>query len=472
MVRVNYEELKGRFLQAGQGHVFRFWDTLDPQRQEQLLAQAASIDLDLMEELWRRYILNPRARHFSGTLDPPDVIPLPRTPEQLTRAQEARVRGEEALRAGQVGIILVAGGQATRLGYPHPKGTLPIGPISGKSIFQFHAEKILALSRRYQQRLPWYIMTSESTHAATVEFFERHHHFGLPAQDVRFFPQQMLPAMDAQGKFFLEAPHRIFVSPDGHGGLLRALHTNDCLRDMQERGLRLLFYFQVDNVLIKICDPVFLGYHLVEQAEVSAKVLRRRDGLEKMGIAGKVDGRAAVIEYSDFPLAELTATQEDGSLRYWAGSIAIHVFNLDFLQRLQSSGFRLPYHVAEKKIPYLNEEGKRVYPSKENGYKFEQFIFDVLPQAERVVFMEVAREEEFSAVKNDNGLDSPATAKRDMMRLWARWLEAAGCNIRRTKDGDPVQPVEISPLRALEAGDLAASLPLPRVSEGPLLLEA
>ncbi len=472
MADVRYEELRKRFEQAGQGHVFRFWDRLHSTQQQQLLAQASTIDLELMAELWRRYQPTNQARYFSGKLDPPEVIPLPHTPEQLQQARQARLRGEEMLRTGQVGVILVAGGQATRLGFPHPKGTLPIGPLSGKSIFQFHAEKMLALSRRYQQAIPWYIMTSETTHAETVAFFQENEYFGLPAQEVHFFSQQMLPAMDKEGKFFLEAPHRICVSPDGHGGLLRALASSGTLRHMQERGLKLLFYFQVDNVLIKICDPVFIGYHLLHQAEVSAKVLRRRNGLEKMGIAGKVDGRPAVIEYSDFPKEELAATTKDGNLRYWAGSIAIHVFNLDFLQRLQTSGFRLPYHVAEKKIPHVNDEGKRVEPTTENGYKFEQFIFDVLPQASRVVFMEVAREEEFSAVKNDDGDDSPTTAKRDMMRLWARWLTSAGWNLDCTADGDPRFPVEISPLRALEAEDVPGPPSATAAVTGPVLLDA
>ncbi|MGQ9854186.1 MAG: UTP--glucose-1-phosphate uridylyltransferase [Candidatus Oleimicrobiaceae bacterium] len=459
MAPTHFQELRQRFEQAGQGHVFRFWDKLSSNEREQLLTQAASIDLDLMAELWRRYILTPQARYFSGRLARPDIIPLPTTPKQRARARVARARGEEALRTGQVGVVLVAGGQGSRLGWPHPKGTLPIGPVTGKSLFQLHAEKLLAISLRVKKPIPWYIMTSETTHEETVAFFHDHAFFGLPASQVHFFAQRMIPALDAQGKFFLAAPHRIFTNPDGHGGLLRALATNGMLRDMAERGLKWLFYFQVDNVLVKICDPIFLGYHLLEGAEVSAKVLRRRHGLEKMGIAGKVNGRAAVVEYSDLPPEKLKSVTPRGDLRYWAGSIGIHVFNVAFLRRLHESGFSLPYHVAHKKIPHLDAEGRTIEPARENGYKFEQFIFDVLPQAEKVVFMEVAREEEFSPIKNDNGVDSPETARRDLMCQWAQWLERAGYRVPRKANGEPAHAIEISPLRALDAEELAASLP-------------
>jgi UDP-N-acetylglucosamine/UDP-N-acetylgalactosamine diphosphorylase len=472
VAQVDYREVRRRFEQAGQGHVFRFWEELTPTERERLLRQAAGIDLAFMQDLWRRYILTPQDRFFKGELDQPDVIPIPGTPEQMAQAAQARLRGEEALRTGLVGVILVAGGQSSRLGQPYPKGLLPIGPITGKSLLQFHAEKILAISRRVGKPIPWYIMTSETTHTATVAHFRENRFFGLPEDSVHFFQQNMIPAMDSQGKFFLEARDRIFVNPDGHGGLLRALSRSGALDDMQARGLKWLFYFQVDNVLIKICDPVFLGYHLREGAEVSAKVLRRRDGQEKMGIAGKVGGRPVVIEYSDLHEERLASLLPDGNLRYWAGSIAIHVFNVDLLERLQDSGFSLPYHVAHKKIPHLDAAGRMVEPKKENGYKFEQFIFDVLPQARKVVFMEVARGEEFSALKYSQGTDSPATAQKDMMRLWARWLEKAGCRVARGADGDPKHPIEISPLRALDAEELAASLSAPLTMEGPINLEA
>ncbi len=458
MTPIRFEDLRQRFEQAGQGHVFRFWDKLNINEREQLLTQAASIDLNLMAELWRRYILSPQARYFSGHLGRPDIIPLPATPKQRARARVARERGEEALRTGQVGVVLVAGGQGSRLGWHHPKGTLPIGPVSGKSLFQLHAEKLLAISRRVNKPIPWYIMTSETTHEETISFFHDHNFFGLPGSEVNFFAQRMIPALDAEGRFFLAAPHRIFTNPDGHGGLLRALGTSGILEDMTGRGLKWLFYFQVDNVLVKMCDPTFLGYHLLEGAEASAKVLRRRDGLEKMGIPGKIKGRAVVVEYSDLPPEKLKSVTPSGRLRYWAGSIGIHVFNVEFLQRLHDSGFSLPYHVAHKKIPYVDEGGRTIQPEKENGYKFEQFIFDVLPHAEKVVFMEVAREEEFSPIKNETGVDSPETARRDLISQWSRWLEMAGCRVPRAADGEPVHAIEISPLRALDAEDLAAGL--------------
>ncbi|MDZ7261772.1 MAG: UTP--glucose-1-phosphate uridylyltransferase, partial [candidate division KSB1 bacterium] len=338
------QQILNRVHQAGQGHVLRFWNELSQQSRTKLLNQLNSIDFHRLRELCEKYVFHPERRLFRGELEPVDIIRLPRTDEQRRKAQEARQVGEGALRAGKVAALLVAGGQGTRLGFDGPKGMFPIGPVSGKSLFQLLAEKIRAVAKRYDTTIAWYIMTSEANHQQTKEFFQRHNNFGLP--EVFFFQQDMVPSVDTKGKLLLEARDRIVTSPNGHGGSLSALKNSGALDDMRSRGIELIFYFQVDNVLLKMCDPVFLGYHLLQGAEMSAKVIQKRDPYEKMGVVGRLNNRLAVIEYSNLSREDMEATNPDGSLKYSFGSIAIHILNVDFVERENLGGLKLPYHLA------------------------------------------------------------------------------------------------------------------------------
>ena len=441
-VRVVFE----RVAQAGQGHVFRWWGVLDAEARSRLVNQLSSIDFELLERLSRQ--LRSKQADTLGHLEPPEVIAIPRTEKERRQAEEARRTGEALIRAGKVAAFLVAGGQGTRLGYDGPKGLFPIGPVTGKSLFEMHAEKILAASRTYETPIPWYIMTSETNDAETQAFFAENDFFGLGRDDVVFFRQKMIPALDADGKLILDAKDHVFLNPNGHGGSLLALVEGGAVDDMKARGIEVISYFQVDNVLIKIVDPVFIGHHAQAEAGMSSKMVMKRDAREKVGVFGMVDGKLRVVEYSDMTREDMEARNADGGLTYGAGSIAIHLIDVSFVEAEVRDGFRLPYHVAHKKIPCLNEEGDQILPDVPNGYKFEAFVFDALADAPRSVVMEVAREEEFSPVKNREGEDSPETAKRDLSNAFGRWLEAAGVAVPRTEGGDVDGWIEISPLYA------------------------
>lgn len=380
-------------------------------------------------------------------------------PEKLS---VARARGEAALRAGEVGAILVAGGQGTRLGSSAPKGLLPIGPLSGKSLFQGFAEQVLARCRRYQARIPYLIMTSDATHAETVAYWQSHDYFGLSAADVRFFCQGNMPAVDAEsGQALLAAPGQLALSPDGHGGLLAALQRSGLLKEMRERGIKTLFYHQVDNPTTIVCDPVFLGWHLLEGADVSTKVVAKRSAEERMGVAVTVDGITQIIEYIDLPPEVAAQVDDSGKLRIWAGSTAIHAFQCEFLSQAVADPRGLPFHVARKVVPYWTPACGFVHPPTPNAFKFERFIFDVLPWAKHPLMVEVDRELEFNPVKNKSGHDSPDTARAALQALYRRWLRDAGAVI-----ADDI-PVEISPLVALEAQDLRG-----RVTPGAVIAQA
>ncbi|MBX9625565.1 MAG: UDPGP type 1 family protein, partial [Gemmataceae bacterium] len=379
--------------------------------------------------------------------------------------------GEAALRRGEVAALVVAGGQGSRLGFDHPKGMYPVGPVSGASLFRVHAEKVLALSRRYGRPVPLLVMTSPATHAETEVYFRDQRFFGLAEGDVRFFQQGTMPALDAAtGRLLLEAPGRLFLSPNGHGGTLTALAETGLLADLEARGVRHVFYFQVDNPLVRVCDPGFVGRHVEAGSEASSRVLFKTEPGEKVGLLADVDGRCVIIEYSDLPADMAAERGPDGTLRFRAGSPAIHLFSVAFLKRVTGGG-GLPFHVARKKVPYYDPAtGRAVTPAAENALKFERFVFDALPLAGRWLAVEARREEEFAPLKNASGPDSPETVRRALSGLHAGWLEAAGVVVPRDAAGDPVHPIEVSPLVALEAADLRGKLPPGYAVRGPTYL--
>ena len=455
---------------AGQGHTLRWWDELDPAGRARLMAQLRSVDLDGLRALIadvRAGRINPAP---SGRPELPDYVRLPNTPEEKSAREKARAAGKHLLRAGKVAAVMVAGGQGTRLGFDAPKGTFPIGPVSSRSLFQVHAERILATRRRYGGALPWYIMTSDATDRPTKEYFEQHARFGLPREDVRFFQQRMMPALDRNFRLVLVAKDRILLSPNGHGGTLSALAESGMLDDMERRSIEEISYFQVDNGLAPAADPVFLGGHSLAGAEMSSKALWKREPEEPIGAFVRVGDTIVVREYSDLTREQMRERTAGGSLLYGFGSIALHALRVDFVRTETQSGFKLPFHLAEKSSPFLDESGALVQPKERNVYKFETFIFDALRDTRRTVVLEVRREEEFSPLKNATGKDSPETCRRDLSALYASWLEQAGVRVPRDERGAPKHPIEISPLFALDAAELAGKVPRDLRIAGPVLL--
>jgi UDP-N-acetylglucosamine/UDP-N-acetylgalactosamine diphosphorylase len=455
------DDLRQRLRKHGQEHVLAWWDRLGEPERRGLLDQLAALDLQRLRDLYAQ-------RDRSFPVPPPDRI----APVPVVRVgqdeKEARRRGEQALRNGEVGVVLVAGGQGSRLGFDHPKGMYAVGPVSRHTLFQIHAEKVLALARRFSKPVPLLIMTSDATHDETTAFFDEHRCFGLTPDDVVFFRQGTMPALDlAGGRLLLEAPGRLFTSPNGHGGTLTALADSGLLAQMKRRGVRHLFYFQVDNPLVKVADPFFLGHHLAADSEASSKIVPKESPTDKVGNLVQVDGRCTIIEYSDLPKALGEQRGPDGKLLLWAGSPAIHFFDVDFLERITRGPAGLPFHVARKKVPHLDAEGRLVQPEKENALKFEMFIFDVLPMAERWCVVETSHREDFAPLKNATGADSPESVERAISTLTADWLERAGVKVPRQPGGAPAFALEVSPLFALDAEEFAAKVPALTRVDGP-----
>ena len=367
-------------------------------------------------------------------------------------------------------MLTVAGGQGTRLGFDGPKGCFSIAPVSQKTIFQIHAERILAARRRCGSAIPWYIMTSQANEASTREYFEKNGYLGLPKDDVKLFSQRMMPVLDREFRLVMAAKDEILLSPNGHGGVLLALLETGMLEDMERRGIEEISYSQVDNPLVSAVDRAFIGCHRQAGAQMSAKAIWKREPEEPLGAFVKVGGRLAVAEYSELTKEQKYLKAADGRILYGLGSPAIHMLGVSFVREETESGFKLPFHLAAKRSACLNQSGELVEPEGMNVYKLETFIFDALRDAERAAILETRREEEFSPVKNGQGTDSPETCRRDMVELYASWLEAAGVKVPRDPRGRSVHPIEISPLYAADRAELTAKVSQRLKVNGPLYL--
>jgi len=448
---------RGRAAEHGQEHLLAHWETLDEAGRARLLGQLEAVDYGLMARL--AGLLGQGGDLSEPELAAPEVFPLERDAETRARAETAQGRGAELLGAGRVGFMIVAGGQGSRLGYDGPKGCFTVGPVTERSLFEWHARRILAAGRRHGFRPTWYVMTSPANDAATRAFFERHGHFGLGVEDVFFFSQSMLPAMDLEGRLLLSAPDSLFLAPNGHGGSLAALATSGALAHMAERGIETVSYFQVDNPLARPADSLFLGLHAEAGAGMSSKVVPKRDAAEKVGVLGLIDGRMGCIEYSDLSDELREARTPEGKLLFGAGNIAVHAIERSFVERLTSGGdLDLPWHIARKRMKVHGEDGALV---EVEGAKFETFVFDALGKSEASLTMEVERHLEFSAVKNASGSDSAASCRADLTALFRRWLDELG----RAADAELI---EVDPLFAedehefrarIEAGGAERALP-------------
>lgn len=462
-------DLKAAFRKHQQEHVFRHAEELSSAQLETLLSQCQEVDLPELTQLLGKH-LGPQSK---DSFDPENLAPAPaiRTPENGGQQEEweaAAKEGGKLLEAGKVACFTVAGGQGTRLGYDGPKGTYPVTPVRKKPLFQVFAEKIRAANRRYHTRLPWFIMTSDLNHEATTSFFEENQFFGLNPGDVFFFRQGRMPAVDENGKLILSAPDQLALSPDGHGGSFKALHKNGALEEMAQRGIEIISYFQVDNPLVAVIDPAFIGFHHQTGSEMSSRMIPKRSPDEKVGNFCFADGKVQVVEYSDMPEDLARKTDENGNLLFTAGSIAIHLIDRAFAQRMATSG-DLPFHQAHKKVPYVKESGELCKPEQPNAYKFEKFIFDALPLARRPLVLETRREDEFSPVKNAEGEDSPKTCCRDQVQQFLRWLQEAEAELPAAAQEEDFL-LEISPLFATDAAECARRwknlTPKPHIQSG------
>ncbi|MDY3888001.1 MAG: UDPGP type 1 family protein [Agathobacter sp.] len=366
---------------------------------EKLVKQLEELDWSVLE-----YIHGKEQKR--GTFAPLGAMELPEIEQKKAQFKEV---GLEAIRAGKVGAILLAGGQGTRLGFDKAKGMFNIGETKELYIFEQLVRNLQKVTGEAGCFVPLYVMTSEKNDAQTREFFAEHDFFGYDRNYVKFFVQAMAPACDFDGNFLIEAEDSLAMSPNGNGGWFESLMRAGLDADIKEKGVEWLNVFAVDNVLQQIADPVFVGATILSQCVSGAKVVRKADPHERVGALCLEDGRPSIIEYYELTDEMAEATNENGSLLYGFGVILNYLFRVDKLMECQSK--KLPLHVVEKKVPYVDLEGNTVKPTEPNAYKFETLILDMIYMMDDCLSFEVEREKEFAPVKNATGVDSVDTAR-------------------------------------------------------------
>ena len=437
---IDEKKIKDSFASIGQEQIFRFWGELNRTERSILLNQLEKIDPLECQDAWKEI-----------NLLPPPVLKL--TPPHAIRSTDPldtglvsmHESGEEMLAKGKVAAFTVAGGQGTRLGHNGPKGTFPCTPIKKHSLFQHFAENLSFFTKRYGKCPRWFIMTSQENHTQTRKYFEKNQFFGLDKNRVTFFQQGMMPAFSMDGKILLQEKNQLVMSPNGHGGSLKALVESGSIGLMEEEEIDCISYFQVDNPMVYCMDPTFIGLHKASGSEMSSKAVKKLSSEERVGTFVQTGESLQVMEYSDIPQKISREKQKNGSLRFGLGSIAIHMLERNFVNRVAGSektkSQGLKYHGAHKKVCCLDKEGSRVHPSKPNAIKAETFVFDALPLARDPLLVEINREEEFGPIKNPSGSDSRSSSEKLQISRNQRWLKVVGVPEKLNK-------VEISPLFA------------------------
>ena len=438
-----------------QEHVIKFIDELNPIQRSRLLHQLEQIDFTELDNLIKEYVKHEPEINIPADLAPAPFFPLKAKNTELEKLYaRAKAKGEELLKEGKVAALTVAGGQGTRLGFDAPKGTYPITPVKNKSLFQYFAESLLRAGIKYDHKISWYIMTSQLNNEATQKFFEENNYFGLEAEDVIFFVQGTMPALDYKGKLLLATKDSLALAPDGHGGTLLALRRSGCLDKMKHDKVEYISYFQVDNPLVSVVNPLFIGLHALEGSDMSAIMLAKTEPFEKLGNFCVSGNKLMIIEYSDLPDKLAKARNANGSLKFIAGSPAIHVLSREFINELtQHDRLDLPWHRADKKIKFIDSKGELIIPDEPNGVKLESFIFDALQLAETTMLLEVAREEEFAPTKNKTGVDSVESCREMLIERDAKRLERANVKVPRNANGKAAVKIEISPLAIIDDED-------------------
>lgn len=398
---MDLSQIKQKLENYGQTHLLQYYDSLTVQEQKNLCRQIESIDFSLLE-LCKEGVKEAE----KGRIAPIDALTLEEIEKNKDTYYEA---GVKLLRQGKVGAVLLAGGQGTRLGFDKPKGTFRIGVNRDLYIFQCLIQNLMDVTKQINLWVPLMIMTSDKNHTDTVEFFQKHDFFGYPKEYVFFFQQEMAPSVDYQGKILMERKDALSMSPNGNGGWFSSLMNSGVLAQVKKMGVEWLNIFSVDNVLQKIADPCFIGATLLSGNAGGSKVVAKAFPQERVGVMCLEDGKPSIVEYYELSEQMRYEKKKNGEYAYHYGVILNYLFKIADLEKILKD--KMPLHIVEKKIPFLDEKGKLVKPEEPNGYKFETLILDMIHMLDNCLAYEVEREKEFAPVKNKEGVDSVDTAR-------------------------------------------------------------
>lgn len=399
---MTYEAAREKLETYGQLHVLKYYEELSEEEKAALLEQIETTDFS---------VLSSKAQEADRQIERGVITPLSamELSEIKKRQDEFTQLGLEAIRCGEVGAVLLAGGMGTRLGSDAPKGMYDVGLTRPVYIFERLIENTMEIVRQSGVWIPFYVMTSDKNHEATVHFFQEHDYFGYDREHIFFFKQEMAPASDYDGKVYMEAKNKISTSPNGNGGWFISMERSGIAQKARESGVKWLNVFSVDNVLQRIADPCFIGAVMATGSAVGSKVVKKAARDEKVGVMCLEDGRPSIVEYYDLTEELMDAKDAKGDPAYNFGVILNYLFRISDLEDIVNH--KLPLHVVEKKIPYLDQHGDLIKPEAPNGYKYEQLVLDMIHELDSCLPFEVVREKEFAPIKNKTGVDSVDTAR-------------------------------------------------------------
>ncbi len=395
------KELSSVLEEHGQGHIFEAYQKLDEEGKKKLAGQVERIDWSIVAMAEHEELKQER-----GKLEPLSALEVSEIEKNKARYEAI---GLDAIKAGKVGAVLLAGGQGTRLGSDGPKGKYNIGLTKDVFIFERLIRNLLDVTDKAGCFVPLYVMTSDKNHEETVSFFAEKNYFGYPEEFVKFFKQEMAPSVDFNGKLYMEEKDSLSLSPNGNGGWFYSMAVTGVLEDVKARGVEWLNIFAVDNVLQRIADPVFVGATLESGCVSGAKVVRKADPHEKVGVLCLEDGKPSIVEYYEMTDEIINSREPNGDLSYNFGVILNYLFRVDKLEQIMNE--KMPVHVVEKKIPYMTADGAYVKPETPNGYKFELLVLDMIHLLDDCLSFEVVRDYEFAPIKNKTGIDSVESAR-------------------------------------------------------------
>lgn len=403
MMAENFEVLCKKL---GQEHLIDFYNKLDEAGREKLFSQVANVDSRLIE-----MARGTQKGQERGKFEPLAGMDLKQI---AARREEFEAIGIKAIQDCKVGAVLLAGGQGTRLGFDGPKGTYNIGITKDVFIFERLIANLMEVTTKAKAFVPLYIMTSDKNNDETQRFFEEKQYFGYPKEYVKFFIQDMAPSVDFNGNLYMEEKDSLSLSPNGNGGWFTSMVKAGLLEDIHAKGIEWMNIFAVDNVLQRIADPVFIGATIDSKCVSGAKVVRKADPQERVGVLCLEDGMPSIAEYYEMTDEMINNRNADGELSYAFGVILNYLFRVDKLEEIQKA--HMPVHIVEKKIPYMTLEGEKVKPEKPNGFKFEELVLDMIHLLDNCLPYEVERSKEFAPIKNPTGVDSVESA-RELLKL-------------------------------------------------------
>ncbi|MCR5755879.1 MAG: UDPGP type 1 family protein [Acetatifactor sp.] len=398
---MNLEQAKAKLESYGQEHLLKYYEQLSEEEKQALLAQIDDVDMSILEV----------CKHRDEIAKKGEITPLAAMEiSEIEKNREQFVKvGTDAIRAGKVGAVLLAGGMGTRLGSDDPKGMYNVGLTRELYIFECLVNNLMDVVRKAEAWIPLFIMTSDKNNDATVRFLKEHKFFGYKEEYVTFFQQDMAAACDYEGKIYLEEKGKLSTSPNGNGGWFSSMAKAGLLDKLHTQGIEWLNVFAVDNVLQKIADPCFVGAVIERDCAVGSKVVRKSAPDEKVGVMCLEDGKPSIVEYYELTDEMMNAKDAKGDPAYNFGVILNYLFRVKDLEEIMDN--KLQLHIVEKKIPYLNEQGELVKPEEANGYKFEQLVLDMIHEMDSCLPFEVVREKEFAPIKNKTGVDSVESAR-------------------------------------------------------------